>query len=106
VYIIFSSMTKENSISEENVTAFPEAANAVFDIIQDQIFTQQFSSETEAELDQLFFKTLLSEQDFDRKARVDFIFMYINLKKLLVTVTKKQIPQTITQINVDISMYF
>lgn len=99
-------MTKNTQISEENVTAFPEAANAVFDIIQDQIFTQQFSSETEAELDQLFFKTLLSEQDFEKTARVDFIFMYINLKKLLITVTKKQIPQTITQINVDISMYF
>ena len=101
----FYLMTKITDISEENVTAFPEAANAVFDIIQDQIFNQQFSSETAKELDKVFLKILLDEE-LNQHERLNFMLMFINLKRLLITVTKKKVPKKIKTITIDVSAYF
>lgn len=105
MYMTFSSMTKENLITGKNAIAFPEAANGVFDIIQEQLFNDQFTPETSSELDKVFFRTIL-DKDIEHQERLSFILMYVQLKKLLVVVSKKVVPKTINEITIDISYCF
>lgn len=98
-------MTDELQKLRREAKVFPEAANEVFDIIQEQLFNDQFTPETSAELDKVFFRTIL-DKDIEHQERLSFILMYVQLKKLLVVVSKKKVPKEITTIDVDISYCF
>lgn len=93
------------SMEIRNAKSFPEVANEVFDIIQEQLFTDQFVPEVSAELDKVFIQTI-TDENLDNSERQSFLIMYITLKKLLIVISKKEVPKNIKTIDVDISFYF
>lgn len=85
--------------------AFPDNAKQVFDVIDEQIFKEQFNPQTAEELDKMFVYKITND-DMEQHERSNLWLAYVNLKKLLVCVKTGKEPNRIKKIKIDTSFYF
>ena len=92
-------------MQKENVISFPENAKEVFGIIDEQLFVEQFNSQTSDELDKMFIYKITTD-DMAQHEKSNLFLAFVNLKKLLVCVSTGKEPKRIKKIKIDTSFYF